>query len=291
MSSLRVDHITIGGRRLDELRTRFAGVGLETTYGGRHHGNITEMALRVFEDGSYLELISTIEPGPRESVWRRQIEQDGGPAAWSLASDDLQSVAARAAALDIHVSPPVQQHRRRSDGQVAEWELLRLGDGEPGATYPFFIRDLTPRTVRVPQPPRESGPRAISGIGLVVLGVHSLEPTRGRLEGLLSLRDGGVLHDGLLNADVALYPAAGVALAAPASGEQDGWLARRLSRVGESPCAFLLSVRDLAAASASFDVVPATRWLDRDAAWFAPGALGMLVGLTHVAADSTDHTE
>ena len=51
---LKVDHITVCGASLGEMRRMFTDVGLPTEYGGAHSNRITEMALSGFKDGSYL---------------------------------------------------------------------------------------------------------------------------------------------------------------------------------------------------------------------------------------------
>jgi hypothetical protein len=247
-------------------------------YGGRHHNGVTEMALRVFADASYLELISTIEPGPQPSVWRAHIEHDGGPCGWSLGSDDLDAVRTRAASLGIPAPDPVRQHRRRADGKIAEWEVLHLGGGEPGAVYPVYIKDMSPRDIRVPTDHADAGPTSITAIALVVIGVASVEPARHRLEKLLGLANGDVLHDQELEADVVVYDDAPVAIATP-SGE--GWLSRRIERLGESPCAYLFSVRDLSRATDHFSVLSTVDWLRRPVAWMNPTEIhGNRIGLT-----------
>src|ERR1700689_2616497 len=60
---LKIDHVTIAGARLGEMREAFsAATGVPTEYGGPHSNRATEMALASFPDGSYIELIG-IQPG------------------------------------------------------------------------------------------------------------------------------------------------------------------------------------------------------------------------------------
>ena len=60
---LKIDHVTIAGPRLEAMQAAFAGLGFTTDYGGPHSNGITHMALLGFRDGSYIELISSLEPG------------------------------------------------------------------------------------------------------------------------------------------------------------------------------------------------------------------------------------
>ena len=64
-SAMKLDHVTIAGSSLDRLRDAFARIGLATEYGGAHANGVTHMALLGFDDGSYIELASTVKPGWR----------------------------------------------------------------------------------------------------------------------------------------------------------------------------------------------------------------------------------
>jgi len=86
--SLRVDHVTIAGSHLASLEQAFTGVGLKPAYGGPHSNGITHMDLLSFADGSYIELISTLEPGQTSPLWHAHIAGDGGPCAWAVGVDD-----------------------------------------------------------------------------------------------------------------------------------------------------------------------------------------------------------
>jgi hypothetical protein len=57
-AELKIDHVTLAGVRLEEMRQAFtAATGIPTEYGGAHSNHVTEMALASFPDGSYLELM------------------------------------------------------------------------------------------------------------------------------------------------------------------------------------------------------------------------------------------
>jgi hypothetical protein len=92
--SLRVDHVTIAGPHLTPLEHAFAGIGLKPTYGGLHSNGITHMAMLSLGDGSYIELISTLEAGQTSPLWRAHIAGDGGPCAWAVEADDVAAEAA-----------------------------------------------------------------------------------------------------------------------------------------------------------------------------------------------------
>ena len=68
---IRIDHATLAARSLDPMVEALRGLGFGPTYGGAHSNGVTHMSLVSFPDGSYLELISTLEPGARSSPARR----------------------------------------------------------------------------------------------------------------------------------------------------------------------------------------------------------------------------
>ena len=84
-ADLRVDHVTFAGRDLKILQAQFAALGIQTEYGGKHTNGLTEMALASFADGSYLELIASIDPqaGASSHYWGKFIDQNAGPCAWA----------------------------------------------------------------------------------------------------------------------------------------------------------------------------------------------------------------
>ena len=77
---LKIDQVTIPGSSLAEMDKAFADIGLTTDYGGPHSNGITHMSLLGFDDGSYIELISSLEPGKKDSAfWGEHIAGNGGP--------------------------------------------------------------------------------------------------------------------------------------------------------------------------------------------------------------------
>ncbi len=279
--SLRIDHVTIAGRDLGRLRDAFASAGLETEYGGPHSNGVTHMALLGFDDGSYIELISTLEPGTASPLWDAPIREGAGPCAWAVIAGDVAGEADRLRALGVTVEGPLRLERRRPDGRLAEWDMAFPGDHPPGAVLPFFLRDRTPRELRVEPSPAVAGAE-LCGIGAVVIGVRALgervrlfrttygwgEPTYGDLPAW-----------GARLAEFAHTP---VVLAAP-TGE--GWLARRTARFGDLPCAVLLASEDPARSERRLRAARPTRdrFLGDPVYWLDPEALaGTRVGIRAV---------
>jgi hypothetical protein len=268
-AALAVDHVTIAGPDLAALEAAFARTGLPFVYGGPHSNGVTHMALSSFEDGSYVELIATLEPGAEAPIWSRHIAGGGGPCAWAVgapAPGGVAAEAARLAGLGVPVRGPFAMHRRRPDGRVAEWDLAYVGAGDPGATLPFVIEDRTPRELRVPPPEPGAAGGRITGVAAVILSVPDLEGAVALFRSVYDLPEPIVREDGRL----ARFDRTPVVLAAASEGR----LADRLARFGPSPCGFLFATDDAAAASRRLGLPLPDSWLDLQVAWFDEARIG-----------------
>ncbi|MCG3207047.1 MAG: hypothetical protein FOGNACKC_00647 [Anaerolineae bacterium] len=263
---LAIDHVTIAGSSLPALQQAFATAGLATDYGGPHSNGLTHMSLLGFDDGSYIELISTLQAGPANTVfWGQHIAGDAGPCAWAVQVADVAREAARVAALGVRVDGPRYFNRRRPDQTLVEWDLAFLGDKSAGATLPFIIKDITPRHLRV-QPSASVTGGPLRGVAGVVLGVAN--PTAA---GELFRRVYGwpaPLEYIDPDFEARLFHFAGTPVTLAAPPESGSWLAARLHQFDDSPCAYLLGAADFAAACRQFNLLPAGDWFGRPLAWF-----------------------
>ncbi|WP_410767105.1 VOC family protein [Haloferax sp. DFSO60] len=252
-----IDHVAFGGLDLDTLRDAAADVGLTPTYGGEHGTGTTHMAIVPFPDGSYLELIAPT-PGTKPSeagFWPDHLAADAGPAAWCLDVPDVHASAKAAIDAGVVINGPHEASRERPDGRLVEWDMCFEGDDQ---RLPFLIRDRTPRSYRV----RRTSDSTIQGIQTVVVATEDREATadffarRHRYPTPIEA-NGPFPH-------FSVVPGTPVALCETA----DGWLADRVSSVGEGPCAFLLGVSDIEQASESLALAPENHYDDRRMAWF-----------------------
>lgn len=269
--ALRIDHVTIAGPELASMEKAFADIGLATDYGGPHSNGITHMALLRFQDGSYLELISTLEKGRTDhQFWPEHIAGNAGPCAWAVEVNDVAVEAARVAALGVPVEGPFYYHRQRPDGIKVEWDLAFLGAGSPGATLPFIIKDRTPREWRVRPSPNVSSPgqSELSGVAEIVLGTDDLHKAIDLFRRVYDWADPQLDDDLAFGATLAHFPGTPVTLATPHGEGRGGWLSERLERFGEAPCAYLLGTADLDAACARFGLSWPVGWFNRRVAWF-----------------------
>jgi hypothetical protein len=268
---IAIDHVTVAGRSLDDLESAFAGVGIEPSYGGAHSNGVTHMSTVPFPDGTYLECISTLEPGTTSPWWDAAIRTDAGPCAWAIRVPDAAAAAETFADRGVAVEGPNRFARERPDGTRLEWDLVYLGDGEPGSVLPFCIADRTPRERRVGEPLTDTGLR---GADTVVLGVGALDAAADRLRAAFDLPAPTRTTSDFLNATVARFPEAPVAVATP---DGNGWLADRLDAIGDAPCGYLFDAAP--AAVGRYPVAETEPWGDGGAAWLAPDAVGGLRAL------------
>jgi len=233
---LRIDHVTVAGQDLNRLGEAFDRVGLDAEYGGRHSNGVTHMSVVGFRDGSYLELISSVDSNEESPWWNGPIHRDGGPCAWAIRVDDIETVSADLADRGVTVDGPTQYERVREDGTSVEWDLTTLGEAELGSTLPLLVSDRTPRERRV-QPTGGLADSPIRGVDTVILGVSDIEAAIEEFETVLDMSDPHRGDDQTLSATVASYPNQPVALAEP---HGDGWLADRIAEFGPRPMAYLL---------------------------------------------------
>jgi hypothetical protein len=176
---VKIDHVTIAGTRLEDMRAAFsAATGIATEYGGPHSNHATEMALTSFPDGSYMELMGIQKGADPAAVaahtWSRFLRDNGGPCAFALRVPDVTAEIERLAKAGIRTGHAEKSGRTRPDGLTLSWETADVGSGARGSFFPFLIRDFTPRENRV-YPSGKPTSTAFRGIGLVVVGVRSLD--------------------------------------------------------------------------------------------------------------------
>jgi hypothetical protein len=272
---LKIDHVTLAGARLADMRQALtAAAGIPTEYGGPHSNHVTEMALTSFPDGSYLELMGLQQGAPPAAVaahtWSQFLRDNGGPCAFALRVTDVNAEIKRLASAGIHVGAAEKSGRTRPDGVALSWETADVASGPRGSFFPFLIRDFTPREHRAYPSGKPTSAR-FQGIGAVVIGVRQLEPSIAQYRKAFQLPEPKRQRDEAFGADLAWFEGTPVILAAGLAS--DSWLARRIARYGESPCAFLLT-----AAGGIVGQNPSS-WFGRPLLWFSDAKLGWHLGV------------
>jgi hypothetical protein len=275
-AELTVDHVTAAGVRLEDLREKLAAAGIRSEPGGAHGNRATEMAIVSFQDGSYLELIARQPNADPQAVavhpWSKFIELNGGPCAWAVRAPDLEAAARRLKDAGLTVSPPERAGRQRPDGKRLEWQSAQVGDGVRGSFFPFLIQDFTPRGDRVNPRGKPVAPE-FSGVTKVVIAVRNLEEAVKKYRQAYGYAAPLKQVDKDFDAHLAMLGGGPVVLAAPLSGRS--WLAERLEKFGEAPCAFVLGVRK----KGRYQTPSKSRWFGKDVSWIDPEKLGWRLGI------------
>ena len=264
----KIDHATVAGSDVKVMQAALQKVGIATVYGGPHTNHASEIALVSFPDGSYLELMA-IQPNAdpaavRAHEWTKFLTGNAGPCAWALREANLAVEVARLRAAGVTVSEPENSGRQRPDGVKLAWQTSSIGEGTRGGFFPFLIQDKTPREQRV-YPQGKPVSHEFKGIARVVIAVRNLDEAikRYRLAYGLPLPIKQV--DAEFGAQLAVMGGGSVVLAAPLNGQS--WLAERLEKFGEAPCAFILAANNLKKWQAGSQ----TRWFGTEIAWLDAG--------------------
>lgn len=270
---LKVDHVTVAGRDLAKMQRALEAAGLKAEYGGPHSNHATEMALTSFPDGSYLELIAIQPNADPKAVaaheWHAFLEGDAGPTAWATRPSNLAAEVARLRTAGISASDPRKNGRKRPDGVELDWETAQIGPGN-GTFFPFLIHDFTPRERRA-YPSGHPTTDQWTGIVKVVLAVRDLDASIKSFQHAYALSLPDRQDDAAFGAKLAWFRGTPVVLAAPMPGQS--WLADRIKRFGESPCAYILGWRPTKPVDAH-----ASKWFGKSIAWTDSSHLGWHLG-------------
>lgn len=232
---LKVDHVTVAGQDLRAMQRALQAAGLPSENGGPHSNHATEMALTSFPDGSYLELIAIQPKADPAAVaahpWSNFLKEDAGPCAWAVRPADMAAEVKR-----LHAAAPIRNGRQRPDGVRLDWETAQVGTGN-GTFFPFLIHDFTPRDLRA-YPSGKPTTTNYTGVTKVFLAVRDLDASIAQFQKAYGLPNPERRDDPAFGARLAVFQGTPVVLAAPL--DAPSWLAKRIDRFGESPCAFVL---------------------------------------------------
>ncbi len=240
-ADLTVDHVSVAGKDLKQMQAQLAAIGIPSEFGGPHSNGATQMAIASFPDGSYLELIA-LQTNPDQKAlaahyWSKQMLGNAGPTGWAVRSKDVAAEVARLRAAGIIVGSPLHSGRERPDGTKLDWETARVGEEPNGTFFPFLIRDFSPREARA-FPQGKPTTREFSGVKRVVIAVRDLKSSVARYRQAYALPVPSYQDDADLGAHLASFAGTPVILAEPLDAKV--WMAQRIERFGEGPCAFVL---------------------------------------------------
>lgn len=151
-----VDHALIAVDDLEAGMRTYRRLGFDVVAGGTHPQHGTHNALVPMTDGFYLELMGVWDRAlaaqhPHTSQIVEALDREDRLALFALDSDDLDADLAESRGQGLGISEPVPGERERPDGERVAWRTAHPDDPR----LPFLIEDVTPRSVRVPEP--ESG--------------------------------------------------------------------------------------------------------------------------------------
>ncbi len=178
----QLDHVVIAVHDLGRASEDFRALGFTVTPGGQHPGRSSHNALVVFEDGTYIEIISWRNPAPEVRWWITLQTHGDGLVDHALLPASIGPVlaAAQARGLDS-LRGPFWGGRTRPDGAQLEWETAR----HDTADVPFLCSDLTARALRVPTGAARQHANGVTGIASVAVTTRDFACSRRRWEALL----------------------------------------------------------------------------------------------------------
>jgi catechol 2,3-dioxygenase-like lactoylglutathione lyase family enzyme len=257
----------IVGSTLERLVDAFEDIGLEAEYAGPLANDVNHLSQLAFPDGSYFELLSTIEPDQESPWWNDHLKRDGGPCAFAIESSDIVADTERVQAAEIPVDGPTEYGRERPNGTYFEYELSIVGEGGVARKYPFLIQEHTPRSKRVEWPSPTVAQTALTGIAYVVIGVSDLEASSNTYRAAYGLDEPIEEPMPALGATAYRFPESPIVLATPT--DEDTLLAERIEHHGERPAAFLLGTDSFSESSDRFDLDMAEQLFGYECGWLA----------------------
>jgi Glyoxalase-like domain len=274
-AELTIDHVTVAGKDLKAMQATLAALGIPSVYGGPHNNHATEMALTSFPDGSYMELIA-IQPNADAAAvavhyWSKPMQNNAGPCAWAVRPRDFDLEVKRLQARNLAVKP-ARAGRARPDGVHLEWETATVGQEPNGTFFPFLIHDFTPREQRA-TPHGKPSTQDFTGVARVVIAVRDIQAAIARYRQAYDLEAPLRQTGPKFGAQLAYFAGTPIVLAMPLNRES--WLAARLDKIGEGPCAFILGARN----AKSYRVASKSTWFGAAISWLDTGKTGWWLGL------------
>ena len=136
-----LDHILLGCDGLDRgIAWVQARTGARARFGGVHPGAGTQNALLSLGRNRYLEIIAPDpkQPAGLDSRDLKSLKDDPALVGWAAHPGDIAALAARLKQKGLEIEGPIPGSRKRPDGRVLNWTVLRLKN-ESTQLLPFFI--------------------------------------------------------------------------------------------------------------------------------------------------------
>lgn len=177
----RFDHAVIAVGDLDRAIEAYRELGFEVVPGGRHENRGTHNALVRF-GADYLELLAVYDPhqaresGPNGRALAEFTRgREGGLVGYALATDNIESEAARLREAGLELVGPFAMRRERPDGRAITWRLLVPVDVPWRRRWPFFIQWDEPDEVRLSGEEAGAHRNGVRGVINVSVAVRDLD--------------------------------------------------------------------------------------------------------------------
>ncbi|CAN5841629.1 VOC family protein [soil metagenome] len=167
-----IDHVVIAVNDLDQAIADYTSAGFTVSPGGEHTNAVTKNALIAFAAGGYFELIAWNKPD--DTVWSKRLQAGEGFIDFALRTADLDAEVFRLREEGVDVPDPVPGGRKRPDGEMVEWQTMRL-DPERYPSLPFYCHSTNDRALRVPFGDATLHANGAIGIDTIFIGVSDLD--------------------------------------------------------------------------------------------------------------------
>ncbi len=172
----QIDHVLIGIRVLEDGIRDYQALGFNAHAGGTHLSGRSRNGLVPFQDGTYLELISPVNPDDLDEHWQNRVGKGDGLTQFAVSSDDVEQEAEHLSAHGLDVASVSANGRNRPDGKRTDWKTTRITAPDDVA-LPFLISDVTPRNIRVPDGEGAIHDNGVTGILGLTSVVSNLDAT------------------------------------------------------------------------------------------------------------------
>ena len=173
-----IDHLMIGTHDLAAAHATLERLGFAVSPRGVHEELGTANHVATFANGTYLEILAVLVPGPANAAYRTALDSLGeGVTGLALRTDDAAVFLDRARARGIAAGPKVDFSRWVEEAEAfARFSIVRLDkDTLPPLTL-FACQHWTPQLVW--RPDRLDHPNTVQGIVEIVM----TDPDRGARE-------------------------------------------------------------------------------------------------------------
>ncbi|HEY1389035.1 MAG TPA: VOC family protein [Ktedonobacterales bacterium] len=249
---VRIDHVIVAGRDLEQLEATFIRLGFNVVGGGQHPHLGTRNRIILLDQG-YIELLAIADEQVVSPAMRERIETAPGWIGFALQSADIVAEADAMRARGVDARGPKPGRLVAPNGTVRSWQTVTVGGDDlfsAAEPVPFLIQhdssgaqhqgELAGADPILPQP---NGAQRLQSVVLAVANLMEAERAFERIYGLAPSEP----------VKVAPFVHAMLTLKLPADGDRiilaeplgAGIVNERLMSAGDGVCCVSVAVSDL----------------------------------------------